>query len=146
MAIYKKDNSVKGSWLDKSKIKNGMKLKIVSETNAEPSRFTDEKTGELKTQDVCKVSVQGMTDSYKFALNRATINGLIDAFGEDSKEWMNQVLTAEIIKRDGKTMMFLVPAGFKRTDDEDGYTVIVKESDLPVVSEEASIQDGDLPF
>jgi hypothetical protein len=43
-----------------------------------------------KTQDVTKVQFQGQTEALNVNLNRATINALVDAFAEDSKDGMNR--------------------------------------------------------
>src|SRR5438128_2748701 len=90
MALYQKQVQMSGSWVRASEI-TAKKAKIVSETEPMPSSFQD-KNGAPKTQDVCKVMFQGNTEPLNVALNRATLNGLVDAFGEDSKAWINQVL------------------------------------------------------
>jgi len=73
----------------------------------------------------------GDTEEKNFGLNRATINGLIVAFGDDSALWTGQVLTAEMekVRVAGKavTAVYLAPEGYERMDDENGYTVIVKK-------------------
>jgi hypothetical protein len=121
---------VGGKWAKASEIKPGTKAKIVSETTPQPSTFLD-KNGMPKTQDVCKVQFQGNTEALNVNLNRATINGLVDAFGEDSAAWMNKILTTdtERVKVGGKTVhaLYLVPEGYEKVDDENGFTVIVKE-------------------
>ena len=38
-------------------------------------------------QDACKVQFDGYEEPLKVALNRATINALVDAFGRSSKDW-----------------------------------------------------------
>jgi hypothetical protein len=101
------------------------------ETQPMQSQFKNEKTGEVKTQDVAKILFSGDTEEKNISLNRATINGLIDAFGDDSALWTGQVLTAETekVRVAGKavTAVYLVPEGYERVDDENGYTVIVKK-------------------
>src|ERR1035437_4803024 len=103
----------------------------MSETAPMQSQFKNEKTGEVKTQDVAKILFSGDTEEKNISLNRATINGLIDAFGDDSALWTGQVLTAETekVRVAGKavTAVYLVPEGYERVDDENGYTVIVKK-------------------
>jgi hypothetical protein len=103
----------------------------MSATERMPSQFKDEKTGETKFQDVAKVLFSGDTETKNISLNRATINGLVDAFGEDSVLWQDQVLTAETekVRVAGRavTAVYLLPEGYERVDDENGYTVIVKK-------------------
>lgn len=103
----------------------------MSETVPMQSQFKNEKTGEVKMQDVAKILFSGDTEEKKISLNRATINGLIDAFGDDSSLWQEQVLIAETekVRVAGKavTAVYLVPEGYERVDDENGYTVIVKK-------------------
>jgi hypothetical protein len=86
MATYKKNTSVGGKWAKTSELTGAGWAKIVSETNPQPSTFLD-KNGNAKNQDVAKVQFDGQDEPLNVSLNRATINGLVDAFGEDSKEW-----------------------------------------------------------
>ena len=76
-------------------------------------------------------TLQRDTEEKNFGLNRATINGLIVAFGDDSALWTGQVLTAETerVRVAGKavTAVYLAPEGYERMDYENGYTVIVKK-------------------
>ena len=112
-------------------MQSGSRCKLMSETVPMQSQFKNEKTGEVKTQDVAKVLFSGDTEEKNISLNRATINGLIDAFGDDSALWQGQVLTAETekVRVAGKavTAVYLVADGYERVDDENGYTVIVKK-------------------
>ncbi|HXP70734.1 MAG TPA: hypothetical protein VOA88_15740 [Candidatus Dormibacteraeota bacterium] len=87
MANYKKQTFVGGKWAKASEIKPRTKAKIVSETTPQPSTFTD-KNGMPKTQDICKVQFQGTNEAVNVNLNRPTLNALVEAFGEDSKDWM----------------------------------------------------------
>lgn len=149
MAKYTKSVAVQGSWVDKSKLREGMRAKIVTETNAEPSKYLDQKTGQPKMQDVCKVRFEGMNDPAKVSLNRTTINALVEAFGEDSAAWQGNELMVSIKKNDGKTYLYLIPSGFVRTEDSEGYTVIVRAGqapgELPVVPQDAPVKTN-LPF
>jgi hypothetical protein len=53
-------------------------------------------------------------------LAQSTINGLIDAFGDDSALWQDQVLVCETekVRVAGKavTAVYLVPEGYERVD------------------------------
>ena len=128
MATYQKSSSVSGSWADKRAIhEKGVKnAKIVSETRPEPSMFKNEKTGEPQTQDVCKVRFAGIEGDFNLSLNRATLNGLIEAFGEDSQDWMNKVLTVNVLEGSKGFSVYLIPEGFERVRDDNNYVVITK--------------------
>jgi hypothetical protein len=70
----------------------------------------------------------------KVSLNQPTINGLVDAFGEDSKNWQGKELSVRIDKAPGKYYLYLIPAGYKCVDDDKGYPVIVKEGEeIPTI-------------
>jgi hypothetical protein len=151
MADYQKLVFVGGKWLDKSKLKTGMRAKIVSETNPEPSKFTED-DGTPKMQDVCQIKVEGLNDVSKVSLNRITINALVEAFGSASKSWIDKVLTIDLSKRDGKSYLYFVPEGYKCTQDTEGYTIIMKvikeEPNIPVINEDSptAVDDKSLPF
>ena len=156
MAIHQKVVQVFGAWVKAAELKNGMKAKLMSEVVNQPSSFTDPKTGAIKNQDVARVKFEGLNDILNVSINRATMNALVDAFGEDDSKWQNQILTVETEKMrvGGKavTALYLIPAGYKRIDDEQGYAVIVKEGtkdvDIPVVNVDDAppITAADLPF
>ena len=147
---YQSQTSLSGAWVDKTKITNGQRAKIVSETKPIPSTFQDEK-GNVKNQDVAKVHFEGEKESVNVALNRATITGLISAFGDDSVNWQGHYLKAEVEKMRvaGKavTALYLIPEGYKKIDDAEGYATIVKENvqqdEIPVIGEDDM---GPLPF
>ena len=151
MALYKKSSGVGGAWVKGSEVTAGSKVKIVSETEPQPSQFTD-KNGKIKTQDVCKVRFQGGQDALNMSLNRATTNALVDAFGEDSKTWIGQVLTAhtEKVRVAGvaRIAVYLLPDGYEVQDDENGYVQIVnpnKES-IPSADENEEVDVSSIPF
>lgn len=101
--------------------------KIVSETNPETSTFKNE-DGSPQMQDVCKVQFAGYDEALKVSLNRATIDALVNAFGRSSKDWQGHPLTVEVDKLPGKKFpLYLIPEGYKRIEDESGYSVIVKQ-------------------
>jgi hypothetical protein len=145
MADYEKKEFIAGKWADKAELhdKRVSKAKIVSETNPESSAFKNE-DGTPQMQDVCKVQFPGYSEALKVSLNRATINALVDAFGRSSKDWQGHVLAVEIDKLPGKKFpLFFIPEGYKRTEDENGYSVIVKKSavkdDVPTINLEEEI-------
>ncbi len=145
MSIYKKRSTTQGSWVKASDIESGTTAQIVSETNPEPSQFLD-KNGNPKTQDVAKVLFKGFPESVKVALNCTTINGLVDAFGEDSKNWQHKDLIAETekVRVAGKavTALYLIPEGYEKVDNEEGFAEIRKK-DGQDASEEIEVPGGD---
>ena len=162
---YTKSSQVSGAWAKAAELKPGIKAKIVSETLPQPSQFLDAK-GNPKTQDVAKVRFEGLPEPLNVSLNRATINALVDAFGEDSVNWQGNVLRVETekVRVAGKavTALYLIPVGYIKTDDENGYAQIVKQGapvpvleaepvdDIPVIEAEEEgrpvINEADLPF
>ncbi len=122
--------AVSGAWVKTSELKNGQRAKIVSETTPQPSSFTDKK-GNPKTQDVAKVRFEGQNEPVNVSLNRATISGLIDAYGDDSTAWQGHYLTCEIEKvRVGGVMrlaLYLIPDGYFKQDNQDGFAEIIKK-------------------
>jgi hypothetical protein len=146
MADYDKKEFIAGKWANKAELfeKRVKKARIVSETNPEPSAFKNE-DGTPQMQDVCKVQFPGYSEALKVSLNRASINALVDAFGRSSKDWQGHVLAVEIDKLPGKKFpIHFVPDGYKRTEDENGYSVIVKKADVP--EEVPTIDLEDIPF
>jgi|SRR3990167_1038009 len=144
---YTKQISLGGAWIKATEIKNGTKAKIVSETIAQPSQFLN-KDGSPKTQDVAKLRIEGSLEPLNCSLNRTTINALVDAYGEDSVAWQGHPLTIETekVRVAGKavTALYLIPEGYERTDDENGYAVIVKKGsrvEMGQSSEEVSVED-----
>ena len=155
MAIFEEPSTVSGKWAKAGELGSVKRAKIVSEATRQPSQFKDEKTGAVKTQDVAKVLFEGNNEPLNVSLNRATIGGLIKAFGKDSKDWMNHYLSVETekVRVGGKAniALYLIPAGFKKIDDDGGYAVIVSEKeaedgvDNPPIDEE-EIKVSDIPF
>jgi hypothetical protein len=138
MARYTKTSG--GPWVKGSEVVSGMKCKLVAETTKMESRFKND-DGSTKMQDVSKVRFDSKDEAMNINLNRATIYGLIDAFGEESKDWCGPVLTAHTEKTTvaGKrvTALYLLPEGFEVGEDDAGY-VIVKRigEDAPKVEDD----------
>ena len=145
---YQKSSTTSGAWAKGSELAGITKAKIVSETIPQPSQFKD-KNGNDKTQDVCKVRFEGKEEALNLSLNKATINGLVDAFGEDSKEWMNHPLTVETEKVRvagvARVAIYLIPQGYEKVDNDQGFADIVKmglekqinqPEDIPVINED----------
>jgi len=145
---YQKTSTTTGAWIKGSELAGIKKAKIVSETSPQPSQFTN-KDGSPKTQDVCKVRFEGKEEVYNISLNKATINGLVDAFGEDSVEWQNHPLKVETekVRVAGKAVIatYLIPDGYEKVDNDEGFAEIRKMSltkqinqpdDIPTIEEE----------
>ena len=117
---YSKD--VGGAWLDTKTIADGTKVKIVAETVRRESSFKD-KEGNPKTENVTKVQVEGATEPVNMRLNWTTIGGLIEAFDEESADWMGKTLTVKKVRAlVGDTMrdiVYLIPEGFELGENED---------------------------
>ncbi len=127
MASYKKSSGVSGAWVKAKDIVSGVKCKLVSET--EPSESVWE--GKTIKNNSAKIRFQGQDgEAMNVNVNRPSINGLVDAFGEDSKEWIGKILTAHTEKMlvGGKrvTALYLIPEGYEIGEDDGGYLVITK--------------------
>lgn len=153
MAIYEPKSAISGKWAKASELGGVKSAKIISETKPSPSQFKDEKTGAEKMQDVAKVQFQGMSDPLNVNLNRATIAGLISAFGKDSNDWVGHTLSVETEKMRvaGKAVvaLYLIPAGYKRIDDDNGYALIVPKDEpesVPSISLDEEETSVDVPF
>ena len=149
---YQKNNVTTGAWVDKSKLANGQRAKLVSETKPQPSNFKDE-DGNVQMQDVAKVRFEGIDDTLNVAINRTTINGLIDAFGDDSAKWQGNYLKVYVEKGryGGKASysLYLIPEGYEMRDDENGYAQIVRVTPEVSVATGADPEDiavSDIPF
>lgn len=150
MAKYQKNVSLGGKWAKSGELVNVKRAKIVSETNPMPSSFQD-KDGKTKNQDVCKVQFEGIPEALNVSLNRATINGLVDAFGEDSVGWQGHYLSVETEKMRvaGKSViaLYLIPEGYEKKDNAEGYAMIVKEGseeEVPVVETDTDAVNAEL--
>lgn len=159
MAVYKVQNFVSGKWVDKKEVMANKitQAVIVTETEPEPSQWKDDE-GNVQTQDVCKVKFDGLGDeALKVALNKVVIRGLAGAFGEDSRLWIGKPLQVETEKTrvGGKAgiALYLIPEGYEKVDNEDGYAEIRKmgfaqqtsKDDIPVI-EEDQVDVKDIPF
>lgn len=145
---YKKSSGVQGGWIKASEIVSGTLVKLITETAPV--------AGEFGEQDVAKARFKGMEEAKNVRLNKTTINGLIDAFGEDSKEWINKVLTAQTEKAlvGGKrvTILYLVPEGYELKEMNDGFMAIMKKGEIkeadpvPVIEYPEDTNPNDIPF
>lgn len=115
-----KSLSTGGAWLKKEDLKSGDKLKIVSEAEMV--------IGTLGQQLVVKVRRQGTTEPVNVAINQTSKNALIEAYGDDTKDWVDKVITVAveraIINNKRSVIVYLVPAGFVLTEASDGSVTI----------------------
>lgn len=161
MAQYSKSSGIQGGWVDKATVEDGVKVKIVSECVPSESVYQ----GKVIKNNVAKVRFQGQTDEAKnININWPSINALVEAFGEDSKAWMGQVLTVrkERMLVGGKrvTALYFVPDGFELKEDAGGYLVIERVGAAPAAASapsakpkedtieypEEEINPADIPF
>lgn len=109
-----------GAWLKKDDIKSGEPLKIVSEAAMIE--------GQNGSQLVAKVRQKGGADSLNVAINNTSRNALIEAFGDDTTNWVNKIVTAvtekAIIAGKRSTILYLVPEGYSIVDGADGFVTI----------------------
>jgi len=126
---YTSNTGAGGAWVDKKVLSTGQRAKIVSETKPQASNYKD-KNGNPTTQDVAKVRFEGLPEAVNVNINKPNIAALIEAFGDDSTNWQGHYLTVELekVRIGGKavTALYLIPEGYKKMDDENGYAVVVK--------------------
>jgi hypothetical protein len=142
-----------GAWVDVEKLKDGGKVKLVSECTKQESRFKN-KDGEPKTENVAKVRVQGDQQTYNMRLNWATVFGLVDAFGKESKEWIDKVLTVKLVEAlvgdTMRTIVYLIPEGFELAKNEEKKLEIRKIGGTPEKEDVIEYPEGpepeDIPF
>ena len=137
MAEYQK--SVTGGWVVADEVKNGTKVKIITECVKQESKFKDPE-GNPKTENIAKVRFQGAEEAVNMRLNWTTIYGLIDAFGTDSKDWIGNVLTAKtldaMVGDTMRTIVYLVPEGFELIKNAEKKLEIKKIDNEPEPKEE----------
>jgi len=146
--------TVTGGWVKASEVPDGSVAKLVSETKPIPSSFTN-KDGSPKTQDVAKIRFKHLPDSeaLNISLNRVTINGLVDAFGEDSANWQGHYLTVKtmpaLISGKMQTVIYLIPEGYKLGVSDTGYPEIqsvTPKENVVTDDEQPRPKAEDLPF
>ncbi len=142
--LYEKKEGVRGKWLEKTIDLNGKRAKLVSEVKPTESQFG--------MQDVAKLQVEGESESKNANINKPTIAALIDAFGQDSKNWVNKTLTIQCEKMvvSGKRVvaLYLIPEGYELGEDAGGYVAITKvggEKDA-IEYPEGEANPSDIPF
>lgn len=142
---YESQEFVGGKWAKASELSTIKRAKIINEVKPVPGRFLND-DGSVKMQDVAKVMFEGLKEPLNVNLNKATISGLIKAFGNDSAHWVNKPLSVETEKMRvaGKavTALYLIPSGFELVNDDEGYAKIQSigaETEQPAVNEEIPV-------
>ena len=145
--IFKKREVTNGEWLKASEVVSGTLVTLAPEAKESPSSFD-----ETKTQTVAKVKIKGFPELKNVRINLTSVNALVEAFGEDSKNWIGKVLTAQTEKAvvAGKrvTILYFVPEGFEVKEDSEGYVKVLKVENLKTKNEspEEEIDNESLPF
>jgi hypothetical protein len=140
--IYTKQET-SGEWLDKKTVTSGTIVKIVAETKIVDREFE----GKINKQNITKVQIG--KDIKNMSLNKSTINGLVSAFGNESKNWINKeatlIIESSVIGGKRVKIAYLVPNGYQLAEDDNGYLIISKtggeeipviEDDIPVIEDE----------
>lgn len=115
MDFEKYESGPSGKWVDKQKLKdeNITTARIISEVQLYPSKFKN-KDGSVQKQAVGSIQFEGLEEPFNMSLNVATMNGLIDAFGKSSNNWIDKELKVDILEGDKGYSVYLIPEGFKR--------------------------------
>ena len=152
---YTKTEATQGAWIKASETEKGTKAKLVSETKP--------MEGEFGTQDVAKIRIEGESETKNVRLNKPTMNAFIDAYGSESKDWINKPITiqTEEMRVAGKkvTALYFIPEDYQLTEDGNGYLVVIpmdvkkevptgeppEKEEIPVV-EDGEEEAKDVPF
>lgn len=128
MAEYKKQQGVQGVWAKAADIVSGTRLRLTTECVPVESTYQ----GTPTTQNVAKARFEGDVEDKNVNINRPSINGLIDAFGPNSNDWIGKVLTAHtekmVIAGKRVTAMYLVAEGYEVGEDKGGYLIVTRAS------------------
>lgn len=152
---YTKSSGTGGAWVDKAKVVSGTRVKIVSESVPTKEIFE----GKEKMRNIVKLSVEGDPEAKNYEINKPSLNALIEAFGEESRDWINKPLTSltETVivgGRRGKAM-YLIPDGFEVSEDAGGFVVVQRKGEAKVAEDKSApveeddqfdIKPEDIPF
>lgn len=142
-----KNSNVKGAWLDKKTLKTGDAIKIVSEATLEE--------GQKGQQLVARVLVRGGDKEAKnLGINQPSKAALIEAYGDETAEWINKVVTVSVerVVIGGKRQLatYLIPEGFELTEDSGGFLVVQRIGVAPEEVNQEPREDDfkveDIPF
>lgn len=122
MVKVQMSGGVGGKWLDKKELASGDVIKLTTEAQEVPSQ-------QGGMQLVAKALVKGGDKEAKnLAINTPSKNALIQAFGDDTQEWVGKLLSVHVEKTviAGKRgiALYLIPEGFEQGETDDGYIVV----------------------
>jgi hypothetical protein len=121
-----------GAWIKKEELKSGERLKIMTEAQLVE--------GQNGAQLVAKVRRSGIQDQFNVAINNTSKNGLIRAYGDDTADWVDKVVTAvtekTIIGGKRSVILYLVPEGYELKETEDGFMAIGRKTEGVEISRE----------
>ena len=142
--LYHKQEGARGNWIKSKDLTDGMRAKLVSETLPQESVYE----GKPRTQNVAKIRFEDREGVFNISINKTTINALIDAFGEDSKNWINYSLTIKTDRAQiaGKRVIvvYLLPEGYELTENERGYIAIVNPTKVVTSSEDSQVNNDEV--
>jgi hypothetical protein len=122
-------NTVGGQWLDKKELKGGELAKLKTE-----AIWSEGQNGQ---QLVAKIRIKGSEEDKNVAINKPTQAALVSAFGDDSLNWIDKLLTVNvetgIFAGKRGVMLNLVPEGYVVAEDTAGYIVIRPKVEPPTV-------------
>lgn len=129
--------SVQGEWAKaKEDIMSGDLIEILNEGS--------EVLGDYGTRQVFKINTRNGEKNLSF--NQTSMNNLIDAYGDDTQNWVGKKANVEIIKSNvsGKlvNVVYLYGEGWKMLDDGS----VIKEKEPLVGVEGEIINPEDIPF
>lgn len=122
-----------GNFIKGEDVQDGTPCRITAETISILSKFKgkDKEGNEYDKYENHTMVAFGDDEPVAIRINKMSINAFIDAFGEESKDWIGKPLTAYVKEADvaGKvrSVVYLVPEGFKLGVDAEKRRVIVKE-------------------
>jgi len=141
---FTKPNQNSGPWLDIEKVVAGTRAKLVSEAVESEGKYG------LKVE--AKIRVEGENETKNVNINKPSLAALINAYGDDSKNWINKVLTLQpkemFVSGREVIALFLIPEGYHLTKDQNKYLVIVPMQESINVDEGESevIDPSEIPF
>lgn len=122
-------NTTQGAWVKGEELKTGDRIELVGECTLQEGQFKD-KEGNPKKQNVAKVRVNSENETKNININWTSINGLIAAYGNESKDWIGKPITADVREQMvGDKLLdviYLIPEGFEMRKNADKKLEIVK--------------------
>ena len=94
MAKYAK--TIRGNFIKARNVKSGTRFVFLDEVKPIAGKYRDE-VGQLKSQNIATIRLEDGTEGL-FRVNLQSIEGLLDAYGDDSLEWVGKSLTLHVEK------------------------------------------------